>query len=149
MNKNNTKLRCLGALTAVVLFITASAYASSRTAIDFNDPADANLWTPLAGLWTTVTGGKYVGIGPNQDPFCPYHLSPTYLKNFKEKNVELSVDLLSPDDQIDKIIFLRSTADMCNRSEIELNFRSDPYNDIAVVETVNNSQQILRFYPLI
>jgi hypothetical protein len=132
----------------LICFGAASAHARPQIDIDFEDASDADLWTPLAGQWT-VTEGEYIGAGPNQDPSCSTIYSSTYLNEFLAKNLEIEVDMTALYGSIDKLVLLRATPDLCSVSEIQINFRSDPYNDVAVVETVNNDGRILQFFPLV
>ncbi len=100
---------------------------------NFNS-GNASRWDEKSGIWT-VSNGKYIGEGTG-NAFCqagPSSIYETLIRQYIARDVVAEVDMKSI-ERVDKIIILRS-AD--SGSQIELNFRANPFGDLIVQERVN------------
>lgn len=101
---------------------------------DFAD-GTASAWRPEGGSWSVVDG-RYVGSGPASLDAVPCGAS-RMTASLREGSASTDVRLhaeLGALARVDKTLVLRAT-DGSNR--IELNFRSDPLNDLVVQELVD------------
>jgi hypothetical protein len=109
---------------------------------DFSDGVAAR-WEAQGAIWQVVDG-EYVGTGaPEACGGVGFSSNETFIRDLSAADVEVRFDMRSI-QRVDKAIVLRSTGP---GDQIEVNFRADPFNDIAVQELSGCQFRLLEFFP--
>ena len=108
---------------------------------DFSDGVAAR-WESAGAIWAVVDG-EYIGTGAFEACQTGFSTNETIIRDLTAADVEIRVDMRS-EVRVDKAIILRSTGP---GDQIELNFRADPYNDLAVQELACCQFALLELFP--
>lgn len=108
---------------------------------DFSDGVAAR-WQSPGAVWSVVDG-EYIGTGAPEACQTGFSSNETMIRDLTAADVEMRVEMRS-EVRVDKGIVLRSTGP---GDQIELNFRADPFNDLAVQELVGCQFALLELFP--
>jgi hypothetical protein len=108
---------------------------------DFSDGVAAR-WETQGAIWAVIDN-EYVGTGAVVACGTGFSSNETFIRDLVAADVEVRFDMRSL-VRVDKAIVLRSTGP---GDQIELNFRADPYNDVAVQELGGCQFLLLETFP--